>query len=123
MQKPENIEWDLHNPDCPTRNILDRVMSRWGSLSLVVLRERSYRFSELRRRIGGVSEKMLAQTLRALEEDGFINRHDFGEVPPHVEYELTSLGRDLAERVAALSEWITDHASEVFAERAKRRRN
>lgn len=97
-------------------------MTRWGSLSLVVLRERSYRFSELRRRIGGVSEKMLAQTLRTLEEDGFVDRHDFAEVPPHVEYTLTPMGHDLAGRVAALGDWITENADQVLAEREKRQR-
>jgi len=97
-------------------------MSRWGCLALLVLRTRSYRFSELRRHIGGVSEKMLAQSLRALEEDGFVLRHDFGEVPPRVEYSLTRMGRDLAEHVAVLGAWISDHAEQVLAEREKRRR-
>jgi DNA-binding HxlR family transcriptional regulator len=93
---------DLYEPNCPEREILDRVMSRWGCLALLVLRERSYRFNELRRLIGGVSEKMLAQSLRALEEDGFVLRRDFGEVPPRVDYSLTPMGRDLSKHVLAL---------------------
>jgi DNA-binding HxlR family transcriptional regulator len=114
---------DLYDPDCAGREILDRVMSRWGCLALLVLRKRSYRFSELRRHIGGVSEKMLAQALRALEEDGFVLRHDFGEVPPRVEYSLTPMGRELAQHVAALGRWVSDHAPQVLAEREKSRRS
>jgi DNA-binding HxlR family transcriptional regulator len=113
---------DLYEPNCPGREILDRVMSRWGCLALLVLRTRSYRFSELRRHIGGVSEKMLAQSLRALEEDGFVLRRDFGEVPPRVEYSLTPMGQDLAKHVAALGKWVSDHTPQVLAEREKRRR-
>jgi DNA-binding HxlR family transcriptional regulator len=112
----------LYDPQCPSREILDRVMSRWGCLALLVLRKRTYRFSELRRHIGGVSEKMLAQALRALEEDGFVLRRDFGEVPPHVEYSLTPMGRELAQHVAVLGRWVSDHAEKVLAEREKRRR-
>jgi DNA-binding HxlR family transcriptional regulator len=111
-----------YSPDCPGREILDHVMSRWGVLVLLVLRDRTHRFSELRRGIGGVSEKMLAQTLRTLEEDGFVLRRDFGEVPPRVEYELTPMGRRLARHVAALATWIADNTADVLAAREKRRR-
>ncbi|NUP09143.1 MAG: helix-turn-helix transcriptional regulator [Polyangiaceae bacterium] len=113
---------DLYEPHCPEREILDRIMSRWGALALLVLRERSYRFSELRRYMGPVSEKMLAQSLRVLEEDGFVLRHDYGEVPPRVEYSLTPMGRDLSNHVAALGKWVSDHASEVLAAREEHRR-
>jgi len=97
-------------------------MSRWGVLVFLALRDGTHRFSELRRRIGGVSEKMLAQTLRALEGDGFVLRRDFAEVPPRVEYELTPMGCQLAEYVAALATWISDNTPNVLAAREKRRR-
>ena len=96
-------------------------MSRWGFLALILVRERTYRFSELRWRIGGVSEKMLAQTLRTLAEDGFVVRHDFAELPPHVEYSLTPMGRGVAKHIAVLGEWIRTHFPQVFAEREKHR--
>jgi DNA-binding HxlR family transcriptional regulator len=111
-----------HDRECTGRDILDHVTSRWGVLVLLALRDRTHRFSELRRRIGGVSEKMLAQTLRALEEDGFVLRHDFAEVPPRVEYALTPMGRQLAKHVAGLATWISDNAAQVLAAREKRRR-
>jgi len=109
--------------DCAGRGILDHVMSRWGVLVLLALRDGTHRFSELRRRIGGVSEKMLAQTLRALEDDGFVLRHDFGEVPPRVEYSLTQMGRQIARHVAGLATWIADNTPQVLAARETRRRS
>jgi len=80
---------NIHSADCPTRTILDDVMSRWGSLVPVLLLERSYRFSELAYLIGGVSEKMLSQTLRRLEMDGFVRREVHATKPPKVEYSLS----------------------------------
>jgi DNA-binding HxlR family transcriptional regulator len=97
---------DCYNPACMTREILDHVFSRWGSLVLGALVERKKRYSELRDQIGGISEKMLAQTLRALERDGLIERRSFPVVPPHVEYHLTPLGRECAQRVDELVDWI-----------------
>src|SRR5580692_8471492 len=91
---------------CPTRNILDNVTSRWGSLVLVLLLESSYRFSELAYLIGGVSEKMLAQTLRRLEMDGFVRREVYATKPPKVEYSLSPLGRELGEHVRALLSFV-----------------
>ena len=96
----------LFAADCPSRGVLDHVTSRWGVLALVALRDGTLRFSELRRRIGGVSEKMLAQTLQALEEDGFVLRTAHPEVPPRVDYRLTPLGTEVAAHVAALVDWI-----------------
>jgi DNA-binding HxlR family transcriptional regulator len=113
---------DLHAENCPSREILDHVTSRWGVLVLLALRERTHRFSELRQRIGGVSEKMLAQTLKTLEGDGFVNRRAYAEVPPRVEYELTTMGREVSEHVAALGDWILQNLSRVQAERRKRSR-
>ena len=80
--------------------------SRWGVLVLVALREGMHRFSDLRRKINGISEKMLAQTLRGLEEDGFILRVSRPVVPPHVEYSLTPMGEEISTRVEELADWI-----------------
>jgi DNA-binding HxlR family transcriptional regulator len=92
--------------DCPSRDVLKHVTSRWGVLVLMALEGRTRRFSELRRMIGGVSERMLAQTLQWLEGDGLIARVAYPVVPPHVEYSLTSLGVQAASRVRALADWI-----------------
>ncbi len=99
-------EGNLFAEQCPSREVLKHVTSRWGGLILVALREGTHRFSDLRRKIGGVSEKMLAQSLQALEQDGFLNRIAYPVVPPHVEYSLTPLGEQVSEKVAALADWI-----------------
>jgi DNA-binding HxlR family transcriptional regulator len=92
--------------DCPSREVLKHVTSRWGVLVLIALEGHTRRFSELRRMIGGVSERMLAQTLQWLEGDGLIARVAYPVVPPHVEYSLTPLGVEAAARVRALADWI-----------------
>lgn len=97
---------DLLAADCPSREVLKHVTSRWGVLVLIVLEQRMHRFSELRRAIGGVSERMLAQTLQWLEADGLVERQAYPVVPPHVEYRLTPLGRECAEKVRLLADWI-----------------
>lgn len=102
----KNLRGELFASACPSREVLRHVTSQWGVLILRALLEGTHRFSDLRKRIEGVSEKMLAQTLRALESDGFIKRVSYPVVPPHVEYSLTPLGVEVAERVEALSEWI-----------------
>jgi DNA-binding HxlR family transcriptional regulator len=98
------------NSGCRARAILAHVSGRWGSLTLAALfADGTLRFSQLRARIGGVSEKMLAQTLRDLERDGLIARKSYPVVPPHVEYSLTPLGSGVARHVAALVDWIESH--------------
>jgi DNA-binding HxlR family transcriptional regulator len=94
------------DPNCPSRDVLKHVTSRWGVLVLIALEIRMHRFSELRRAIGGVSERMLAQTLQWLEADGLVDRKAYQVVPPHVEYSLTPLGRECAARVRGLADWI-----------------
>lgn len=110
-------EGNLFAEQCPSREVLKHVTSRWGLLILVALREGTHRFSDLRRKMGGVSEKMLAQSLQALEQDGFVNRISYPVVPPHVEYSLTPLGEQVSEKVAALADWIEIHLPEVLAVR------
>jgi DNA-binding HxlR family transcriptional regulator len=97
---------DLMSEACPSREVLKHVTSRWGVLVLLALQSGTHRFSELRRAIGGVSERMLAQTLQWLEGDGLVDRVAYEVVPPHVEYSLTPLGREAAERVRELADWI-----------------
>jgi DNA-binding HxlR family transcriptional regulator len=109
---------NLYSSDCPTRHILDDVTSRWASLVLVLLlKAKAYRFSELAYLIGGVSEKMLAQTLRALEEDGFLLRTVHTTKPPKVEYSLTPSGRQIAKRMQALTSYIEANVASVLAHR------
>ncbi|MEC7259837.1 MAG: helix-turn-helix domain-containing protein [Pseudomonadota bacterium] len=97
---------DLLATGCPSREVLKHVTSRWGVLILMSLEQETLRFSGLRRRIGGVSERMLAQTLKWLETDGLVERIDHGVIPPHVDYRLTPLGREAAEKVRGLADWI-----------------
>jgi DNA-binding HxlR family transcriptional regulator len=100
------LRGDLLAADCPSREVLKHVTSRWGVLVLITLEQRMHRFSELKRTIGGVSERMLAQTLQWLEADGLVDRKAYQVVPPHVEYRLTPLGRECAEKVRLLADWI-----------------
>lgn len=106
---------NLFAEQCPSREVLKHVTSRWGVLILVALRDGTHRFSDLRRKMGGVSEKMQAQSLQALEQDGFINRVSYPVVPPHVEYSLTPLGEQVSEKVAALADWIELNLPQVLA--------
>lgn len=97
---------DVMSEMCPSRRLLSDVTSKWGILVMLALRTETMRFSSLRRRIGGVSEKMLSQTLKTLEADGFVARHSFDVVPPHVEYSLTDHGMELAGHLATLAQWL-----------------
>jgi DNA-binding HxlR family transcriptional regulator len=99
---------------CPSRVLLDHVMSKWGVLVLLALSEgEPLRWSELRRRAEGVSEKMLAQTLRTLQADGLVHRDARPVVPPHVEYSLTTAGEELAAHLVPLMQWVAVHSGEM----------
>ena len=100
---------------CPTRTVLDHVTSKWGVLVLLALSDSSLRWGELRRTVQGISEKMLASTLRTLEADGFVNRAAQPTIPPRVDYSLTPLGMELAERLLPLMDWIADNAEEIVS--------
>ena len=108
---------DVFCEDCPSREILSHLTSRWGVLILVALTNGTYRFAELRRRVGGISEKMLAQTLRSLETDGLVNRTAHPVVPPHVDYCLTPLGYEAAEKVQVLADWVEVNVPKFLAAR------
>ncbi len=105
---------DVFTEGCPTRTVLDHVMGKWGVLVLVALSDGTQRWGELRRNITGISEKMLASTLKTLEADGLVRRTAYPEVPPRVEYALTDLGHDLMRRVLPLMEWVADNAAEML---------
>lgn len=109
--------WSEQEAMCPQRLILEHVTSRWGVLVLIRLQERPYRFSELRRAIGRVSEKMLTQTLQTLERDGLVHRDAKPVIPPRVDYSLTDLGREAAEQVRALALWTERRMDGVLAAR------
>lgn len=107
---------DVFSDKCPSRDVLKHVTSRWAVLVLLALKSReTHRFSELRRAINGVSEKMLAQTLQVLEQDGFVLRVSYPVVPPHVEYSLTESGVQVAGHVVGLADWIEENISNILS--------
>ncbi len=108
---------DVFDSACPARTVLDHVSSKWAVLVLVALRTAPLRFSALRRAVGGVSEKMLAQTLRTLETDGFVHREVAPTTPPQVTYSLTALGHELTGPLTGLLDWIDTRLPDVLAAR------
>jgi DNA-binding HxlR family transcriptional regulator len=106
---------DVYAADCPTRQVLNRIGDKWTTLVILLLEDGPRRFSELQRNIGGVSQKMLTQTLRSLERDGLVSRTIYAEVPPRVEYQLTPLGQTLCAPIAAIVRWSERHINEVTA--------
>ena len=103
------LRGDCYKRDCPSRAVLDHVTGRWGALVLAALLPGTLRFSELRTRVSGISEKMLAQTLREFEADGFVKRTQYQQVPPRVDYTLTPSGVEIAKRLDHLIDWIEVH--------------
>ena len=101
--------------DCPSRRILQHLTSRWGTLVMVSLATGAHRFAALRRKVGGISERMLSQVLKDLESDGFVLRTAHPVVPPHVDYELTALGQAAAERLIGLVGWIESELDTILA--------
>lgn len=118
LSVPALARGELLNPDCPSREVLKRMTSRWTMLVMLALQEQTLRFSELRRAVGGISERMLAQTLRYMEEDGLLSRKAYEVVPPHVEYSLTPLGQQACVHVLALADWLESHFPLMQAHRA-----
>jgi len=100
---------------CPSRTVLDHVTSKWGVLIIVALSTSEMRWSELREVVQGISEKMLAQTLRTLEQDGFVLRVAQGTIPPRVDYSLTPLGIELSEKLLPLMDWIAVNATGILS--------
>jgi len=112
---PERPDWvpDLFDADCPSRVVLDLVADKWSILVLSAVRHGAHRNGELLRRIGGISQKALTRTLRDLEANGLVQRTDHHEVPPRVEYALTSTGESLFPLLGALCDWALEHADIV----------
>ncbi|HET9516865.1 MAG TPA: helix-turn-helix domain-containing protein [Actinoplanes sp.] len=110
---------DVFARDCVSRRTMETVGSKWGILALVALLDGAYRFNALRRRVDGVSEKMLAQTLQALDRDGLVHREVQTTIPPRVEYRLTDLGRDVAHKLHELIELIEAATPQVMAAQAR----
>lgn len=102
---------------CPTRQVLDRLANKWTMLIIMSLSDETLRFSELRTRIEGVSQKMLTQTLRGMESDGLVLRTVYPTVPVTVEYSLTTLGRSLSDTVGVLRRWAYGHMTDIEAAR------
>lgn len=110
---------NVFNAGCPSRGILEVLAEKWALLLIHTLTSGPTRTAELRRRIGGISEKMLIQTLRRLERNGFVMRRAYPEVPPRVEYSLTPLGASLSEPITTLDRWVERHLREIdVAQRA-----
>jgi DNA-binding HxlR family transcriptional regulator len=113
------LRGNVFSEHCPSREVLKHVTSRWGVLLLVALRDGTQRFGELRRKVGGISEKMLAQTLVWLEQDGFVQRIVQSSAPPRVEYRLTPLGEEISDRMAELAEWLEGNLAGILAAQGK----
>ncbi|MEE1740614.1 helix-turn-helix domain-containing protein [Streptomyces sp. BE147] len=111
--------FDVFSRQCPSRGTLEHVTGRWGGLTLGALYEGGLRFNELRRRVDGVSEKMLSQTLHALERDGLVHREAQPTNPPRVDYELTPLGREVTGRLIGLIGLVEGRMAEVLAARTR----
>ncbi|WP_253777650.1 winged helix-turn-helix transcriptional regulator [Goodfellowiella coeruleoviolacea] len=104
---------DIYSAQCPCRDVLDLLANKWTTLIIGALEEQPHRFGALQRRLQGVSPKVLTQTLRKLEDFGFVDRTIYPEVPLHVEYTLTDLGRGVAEPLGALRNWIEVNLDEI----------
>jgi DNA-binding HxlR family transcriptional regulator len=107
------LAYNVYSQDCPTRTVLDIVADKWTSLLIVALVPGTKRFQQLKREIGGITQKMLTQTLRSLERNGLVERRAYATVPPRVEYTLTRLGHTLSETLEALQDWSVAHVEEI----------
>lgn len=110
--------FDVFRRACPSRALLDDVCGRWGLLALVGLAEGEQRFGQLRRRIDGISDKMLAQVLHTLQRDGLVERTAYAVIPPRVDYRLTALGASAAAAARGLIDWLQANADQVVVARA-----
>ena len=111
------FDFDILSPACPSRTVLRHVVDRWTPLVVTVLADGPSRFGELRARVGGVTPKVLTQTLRSMERDGLVTRTQLPGVPPRVDYELTDLGRSLQAPIDALRIWIEANSARILAHR------
>ena len=119
METIEVAPWNVFNSACPSRQIFDRLSERWATIVLLALEDGTLRFSELKRKVEGVSQKMLTQTLRGLERDGLVGREVFPTVPVTVEYTLTRLGMSLLETLQQVRTWAYANIEEIDAARGE----
>lgn len=112
---PAGFAADVFVAGCPSRTVLEHVTSKWGLLLLIALSEGEQRWSTLRRRADGISEKMLAQTLKTLERDGLVNRHAQATIPPRVDYSLTDRGHELSALLVPLAAWAIQNAEDIIS--------
>jgi DNA-binding HxlR family transcriptional regulator len=110
-------DWNVFTATCPSRTSLARIANKWTAMVVIVLGDGPRRFGDLRDTVEGISGKVLTETLRDLERDGLVARHEYAEVPPRVEYELTELGRTLNAPLGALRHWAEQHIAAVLAAR------
>ena len=115
----DDLAYDVFAKNCTSRVVMDTVAGRWGILTLAALLEGTHRFNELRRRVDGVSEKMLSQTLHALERDGLVVREVLSAIPPRVEYSLTDGGRRIATKLLELIEVVETEMPEISTAQAR----
>ncbi|NUO41766.1 MAG: helix-turn-helix transcriptional regulator [Streptomyces sp.] len=118
-EQDQDLAFDVFAKACPSRGTLEHITGRWGALTLGALHEGSLRFNELRRRVDGVSEKMLSQTLHALERDGLVHRDAQPTNPPRVDYELTPLGQEMATRLLGLIHFLEGRMDDVLDARQR----
>jgi DNA-binding HxlR family transcriptional regulator len=118
---PKSSPASVMDAQCPSRLVLERIADKWTALIIQLLSKKTMRYAELQREIGGISQKMLTQTLRSLERDGLVDRKVYPVVPPKVEYSLSRLGRTLIEPLRALCRWSEKHLPELQANRSRAR--
>ncbi len=106
---------NVFQANCPARYLLSKVSGKWSLLIIDALNENNFRNGELMRIIEGISQKMLTQTLRELEEIQLVKRYDMQKIPPHVEYKLTELGKSLQKKICAMDRWIEENMLELIA--------
>jgi DNA-binding HxlR family transcriptional regulator len=117
MHDPLHRIGDAYDPDCPTRQILDRIGDKWAVLILLTLKDEPVRFNALRRRVGAISQKMLSQTLKSLERDGLVVRSAWPTVPVTVEYALTPLAGGLIGILDQITHWAEQNVGAIMAAR------
>lgn len=112
-RRPARVEYDAYLAACPSRQLLDRISDKWVVLSLAALADGPQRYSQMSRRLAGVSQKMLTQTLRSLERDGLVTRTVTPTVPVRVDYQLTELGESLLATIQPMKRWAEEHMTSV----------
>ena len=120
MEMEKKLEKISLSAACPVRNVLDRIGDKWSILVMMILNEgETFRFNELQKIIGDISQKMLTVTLRSLEADGLISRKVYPEVPPRVEYRLTDMGNSLIPHINNLVQWADEYMESITATRQR----